>query len=289
MSAPALQSTRSARSTSATTTSPPRATTASGGSTSARGRETGPGQAGQGPGRACRDAVRAVAGRRAWLLLAQPARGRVIRSATCSDISPGSFATLAVQRRAPRARRRVASTATRRRLPVADESFDLVLGHAGPAPHPRPRRGDGRVLPRSAPGRARLLRGRAVALRRPPRGAAQARGPRGTAARRGCAPVALVQRRRTGAATAAASPTTTAARVAGVDVHAFAPAELTVPRAVRASVMCACAARGSHRERTLLLAGVAGRVAGADGDGVRAVARAPATRNSRTRRCRACS
>src|SRR6185436_13842906 len=56
-------------------------------------------------------------------------QARVIRRATCTDISPGMLATL--RGNAERLGLEVETVATgAERLPFEDESFDLVLGHA---------------------------------------------------------------------------------------------------------------------------------------------------------------
>ena len=57
-------------------------------------------------------------------------RAGLIGQATCSDISPGMLASLAANAERLGLRGRRPCPPTRSALPFADESFDLVLGHA---------------------------------------------------------------------------------------------------------------------------------------------------------------
>ena len=145
--------------------------------------------------------------------------GGVIENATCSDISPGMLRTLSSN--AGRLGLEVATQpADAERLPFADESFDLVFGHA--VLHhipdlPRAFEEFERVL---RPGRDGAVRRRAVPSRRPP-GALSRR-------RSGAALAPLwrraMRRRSGGRAAARRAPRTSLEPV--VDVHAFAPGEL---------------------------------------------------------------
>ena len=54
----------------------------------------------------------------------------VVREATCTDISPGMVSTLARATRSGSGSRSETARADAESLPFADESFDLVLGHA---------------------------------------------------------------------------------------------------------------------------------------------------------------
>ena len=123
---------RSATSTRATTTWRPSTTTPSGVSTSASvGREQVLAKLGKALGAAA-GPLRALAGdrRRNRLLHAEHARAGLIGDATCSDISPGMLATLQRQRARASGWRCTPRPADAERLPFADASFDLVLGHA---------------------------------------------------------------------------------------------------------------------------------------------------------------
>ena len=151
----------------------------------------------------------------------------VVGDAACTDISPGMLDAL--QANAERLGLDVATVACdAEELPFEDASFDLVFGHAVLHHLPDLDRAFARVPPRAAPGRAAVLRRRAVALRRPHRQRAQAR------------------RDRTSPALAAADARAARPRdghrdggdanhqlEAIVDVHAFTPDELSAPRAAR--------------------------------------------------------
>lgn len=144
----------------------------------------------------------------------------VIRSATCSDISPGMLATLT-----DNARRLELDVTTVRtdaeHLPFADESFDLVLGHA--VLHHIPDLGQAmrefsRVL---APGGTVCFAGEPSRY-----------GDRLAALpKRGAHAVAPLWRRLVGAGAASwhngAGPADDHALERWVDVHAFSPSELT--------------------------------------------------------------
>ena len=108
-------------------------------------------------------------------------RAGLIGEATCSDISPGMLATLRAN-----AERLGLEVRTEQvdaeRLPFADESFDLVLGHAVLHHIPDLDRAFAEFERVLAPGGTRAVRRRALALRRPPRARAQARRRRARAA-----------------------------------------------------------------------------------------------------------
>ncbi len=151
-------------------------------------------------------------------------RAGLIEHATCSDISPGMLETL--QANAARLGLEVETqSADAERLPFADASFDLVFGHAilHPIPDlPRAFREFARVL---APGGTVLFAGEPSRY-----GDRLARVPK-----RAASTAAPLWRRAIGAARA---PTgdggePDAALEGVVDVHAFAPAELS--RAARAA------------------------------------------------------
>jgi ubiquinone/menaquinone biosynthesis C-methylase UbiE len=145
-------------------------------------------------------------------------RAGVIGEATCSDISPGMLATLSAN--AQRLGLDVhTATADAERLPFADESFDLVLGHA--VLHHIPDLGRAfaefeRVL---TPGGTVLFAGEPSRY-----GDRLARIPK-----RAAGAVAPLWRRalRAGAAPPAEGGAPDAALESVVDVHAFAPGELS--------------------------------------------------------------
>jgi ubiquinone/menaquinone biosynthesis C-methylase UbiE len=142
----------------------------------------------------------------------------MIGEATCSDISPGMLATL--QANAERLGLAVeTAVADAESLPFADESFDLVLGHA--VLHHIP------DLPRAWREFARVLRpgGTVVFAGEPSRyGDRLANVPK-----RAATAVAPLWRRalRAGPAPPAEGGAPDAALESVVDVHAFAPGELT--------------------------------------------------------------
>ena len=179
---------RSRTSTPATTTSPPSPTTRSGGSTSARSARTRCARSsrkalGREPA-TFGDALEIGAGTGYFSLNLRPARrdraaDRVPTSRRgCSTRSRATAAELGVEVRT------VVTEAEA--LPFADDSFDLVFGHAVLHHIPDLERRLPRVPPRPAPRRPDRLLRRAVALRRPPRGAAEAR--------RRCSPAPLWRR-----------------------------------------------------------------------------------------------
>jgi ubiquinone/menaquinone biosynthesis C-methylase UbiE len=144
------------------------------------------------------------------------ARAGVIGSATCSDISPGMLQTL--RENAGRLGLEVRTEeADAERLPFADESFDLVFGHA--VLHHIPDLGEAfaefaRVL---APGGTLLFAGEPSRY-----GDQLARAPK-----RFATAVAPLWRRAIGAAHASGGQQAGDGRLEGlVDVHAFAPSEL---------------------------------------------------------------
>jgi ubiquinone/menaquinone biosynthesis C-methylase UbiE len=145
-------------------------------------------------------------------------RAGLIGAATCSDISPGMLATL--EDNARRLGLEVhTETADAERLPFADESFDLVLGHA--VLHHIP------DLPRAFAEFERVLTpgGTIVFAGEPSRyGDRLANVPKRLAGA-----VAPLWRRAIGARPAppAASSAPDASLEGFVDVHAFAPAELS--------------------------------------------------------------
>jgi ubiquinone/menaquinone biosynthesis C-methylase UbiE len=144
-------------------------------------------------------------------------RAGVIERATCSDISPGMLATLSAN--AQRLGLEVATAqADAEQLPFADESFDLVLGHA--VLHHIP------DLPRAWREFARVLKpgGTVLFAGEPSRyGDRLARVPK-----RAATAVAPLWRRvlRAGPAPPAEGGAPDAALESVVDVHAFAPGEL---------------------------------------------------------------
>ncbi|HEV7585719.1 MAG TPA: class I SAM-dependent methyltransferase [Solirubrobacteraceae bacterium] len=143
-------------------------------------------------------------------------RAGVVEQATCSDISPGMLRTL--QENARRMDLQVETcSADAERLPFADQSFDLVFGHA--VLHHIPDLGRAfeefaRVL---APGGTLLFAGEPSRY-----GDHLARVPKRLATA-----VAPLWRRAIGAAPAAGSQEGADASLEGfVDVHAFAPSQL---------------------------------------------------------------
>ena len=100
-------------------------------------------------------------------------RAGVIGHATCSDISPGMLESLAENARELGFDVRT-RPADAERLPFADASFDLVLGHAVLHHIPDLQRALRRVRARARAGRHDPLRRRALALRRSARERAQA-------------------------------------------------------------------------------------------------------------------
>jgi ubiquinone/menaquinone biosynthesis C-methylase UbiE len=151
-------------------------------------------------------------------------RARVIEQATCSDISDGMLATLREN-----ASRLGLAVRTRRvdaeRLPFADRSFDLVLGHAVLHHIPDLDRAFEEFARVLAPGGTVLFAGEPSRvgdrLARVPKRAAVAAAPLWR----------LAMRARAADAEHPGEPDSALESV--VDVHAFAPAELT--RAARAS------------------------------------------------------
>jgi len=145
-------------------------------------------------------------------------RAGIIEEATCSDISPGMLTTLSAN--AQRLGLRVKTTrADAESLPFPDESFDLVLGHA--VLHHIP------DLPRAWGEFARVLRpgGTVLFAGEPSRyGDRLARVPK-----RAATAVAPLWRRamRAGPAPPAEGGAPDAALESVVDVHAFAPGELS--------------------------------------------------------------
>ncbi len=145
-------------------------------------------------------------------------RAGVIEEATCSDISPGMLSTLSANaERLGLAVRTVPADAER--LPFEDESFDLVLGHA--VLHHIP------DLPRAFAEFARMLApgGTVLFAGEPSRyGDRLARVPK-----RAASTVAPLWRRamRAGPAPPAEGGAPDAALEGVVDVHAFAPGELS--------------------------------------------------------------
>jgi ubiquinone/menaquinone biosynthesis C-methylase UbiE len=151
-------------------------------------------------------------------------RAGLIAQATCSDISPGMLTALDANARALGLEVRTVA-ADAERLPFADESFDLVLGHA--VLHHIPNLACafaefGRVL---APGGTVLFAGEPSRY-----GDRLARAPK-----RFASTVAPLWRRALGAARASVRDDDGASLESVVDVHAFAPAELA--RACRAAGM----------------------------------------------------
>ena len=151
-------------------------------------------------------------------------RAGIVRDATCTDISPGMVRALSAN--AERLGLAVKGLrADAESLPFADESFDLVLGHA--VLHHLPDL-DARVRgvpPRAEAGRPDRVRRRALARRRPDRGDPQARR---VQARAGVAP-----RARGRGPTSAERPEPGSQNGAAdhgleqvVDIHAFAPDDL---------------------------------------------------------------
>ena len=175
----------------------------------------------------------------------------LIERPTVSDISPGMLEALTGDGGGARARgddrrHRGRDAAVRRR------QLRPRLRPRRPPPHPGPRAGVRRVPPRPAAGRHDRLLRRAVALRRPARGAAEAcRGTRRSdlapgAARRGGERARWLQ---TGAARHELEP--------DVDVHAFVPDELEGWIATRRLRVRPRQRRGARRERLRLAAPLA--------------------------------
>ena len=101
----------------------------------------------------------------------------LVERLTATDISSGMLDSL--ETTAKRLGLKVKTERTEAEdLPFRRESFDLVFGHAILHHIPDLETGLRRVSPRPAPRRHRRLLRRALALRRPARGAAQARRPR---------------------------------------------------------------------------------------------------------------
>jgi SAM-dependent methyltransferase len=151
-------------------------------------------------------------------------RAGMIAEATCSDISPGMLATLRAN--AERLGLDVRTEcADAERLPFADESFDLVLGHAVLHHIPDLERAFGEFARVLAPGGTILFAGEPSRF-----GDRLARVPK-----RAAGTLAPLWRRALGAR--AASPEIDEAADAAlegyVDVHAFSPAELA--RAARSA------------------------------------------------------
>ena len=144
----------------------------------------------------------------------------LIGNLTATDISPGMLEQLASTAEGLGLENVTTVVTEAETLPFEDESFDLVLGHAVLHHIPDLDRAFAEFKRVLRPGGRDRLRRRALPLRRPPRGAAEAH--------RG------LRRARSGAASSAR----TSARVAEsdqsdghslegeVDVHAFAPADL---------------------------------------------------------------
>ena len=142
----------------------------------------------------------------------------IIGSATCSDISPGMLETL--QQNAGQLGLQVRTeTADAERLPFADESFDLVLGHAVLHHIPDLARAFGEFERVLAPGGTVLFAGEPSLY-----GDRLARVPKRLATA-----VAPLWRRALGAAAARAGHdgAADAALEGVVDIHAFAPTELS--------------------------------------------------------------
>ena len=191
-------------------------------------------------GRDARAAVRRRARdrRRHRLLLAQPAPARADRARDRHRHLAGDARDACGERRRALGLEVETVCTEAERAAVRRRELRPRLRPRDPPPHPRPRARLLGVPPRPAPRRhARLLR-RALALRRPDRGAAEARrAPRG-------ARLAAAGRR------LGARPGSTGRRDDGheleseVDVHAFAPAAAARPRRRRrASATSGCAAR----------------------------------------------
>ena len=127
-----------------------------------------------------------------------------VGDAVCTDISPGMLDAL--QANARRLDLDVGTVACdAEELPFEDDVLRPRLRPRRAAPPARPRPRLRRVPPRAAPRRAAVLRGRAVALRRPHRPGPQARRvPRGAA----LAPAHARRARRPRATATAARPTT---------------------------------------------------------------------------------
>jgi len=145
-------------------------------------------------------------------------RAGVIGEATCSDISPGMLSTL--QANAKRLRLKVKTQpADAEELPFADASFDLVFGHAVLHHIPDLRRAFGEFARVLAPG------GTVVFAGEPSRYGDRLAG----VPKRAAGALAPLWRRTIGARPAppAEGGAPEAALEGSVDVHAFAPAELT--------------------------------------------------------------
>ena len=180
--------------------------------------------------------------RRHRLLHAEPAARRADRRGDLHATSRrGCSQTLARQRRALGLDVSRPQPADAERLPFADESFDLVLGHAVLHHIPDLRARVRGVPARAAPGGTLAVRGRALALRRPPRARAQAlrdgASRRSGAARSAPRRAPAARRRGDRRTRSSASSTCTPSR----------PASWRAPRAARASATCASAARSWSR------------------------------------------
>ena len=147
----------------------------------------------------------------------------VVSHATCTDISPGMVSTLSAN--AQRLGLDVkAARADAESLPFADQSFDLVLGPRGAAPPAQPATRVRRVSPRAAARRTDRVRRRAVAARRPI--AAVPKRGAGLVAPVWRAPAAAPRRRRR-PARAGSDDEVEHDLERFVDIHAFAPGDLT--------------------------------------------------------------
>ncbi|HEV3320539.1 MAG TPA: class I SAM-dependent methyltransferase [Solirubrobacteraceae bacterium] len=162
-------------------------------------------------------------------------RAGLIGQATCSDISPGMLNTLKAN--AKRLGLKVKTrTADAERLPFADASFDLVFGHAVLHHIPDLERAFGEFARVLAPG------GTIVFAGEPSRYGDRLAG----VPKRAAGTLAPVWRRAIGARPAppAEGGAPEAALEGSVDVHAFAPAELT--RAARSAGMVDVRVRGEE-------------------------------------------
>ena len=165
----------------------------------------------------------------------------VVQATTCTDISPGMLATL--ERNAQELGLDVETAACdAAELPFDDESFDLVLGHAVLHHLPDLDRAFAEFKRVLKPGGTAVLRGRAVAQRRPHR-----RLPKRAAIK--AAPLWRKALKARPAPTHHGAPDEDEhALEAVVDVHAFVPTDLAAPRdRRRASPTSACAARSCWR------------------------------------------
>ena len=163
-------------------------------------------------------------------------RAGVIGQATCSDISPGMLATL--EANAQRLGLAVhTEAADAERLPFADASFDLVLGHAVLHHIPDLPRAFSEFRRVLAPGGTLLFAGEPSRY-----GDRIARVPKRLAV--AAAPLWRAAIRAAPAATAAGEGSSDVALEGVVDVHAFAPAELA--RAAREAGLVAVSVRGEE-------------------------------------------